>query len=80
MNGGYGFGGFGIFGMLFQIAIVVGVIFLILYLFQSVFKRNNSDSNYRPDEKTSLQILEERFSRGEIDEVEYKQKKKVLKE
>ncbi|WNF38792.1 SHOCT domain-containing protein [Bacillaceae bacterium IKA-2] len=80
MNGGYGFGVWGIFSMLFHIAIVVGVIYLIFYLFQSVFKRNTSDSNYRPNEKTSLQILEERFARGEIDEVEFKQKKKVLKE
>lgn len=80
MNGGYGFGGWGIFGMLFQLAIVVGVIYLVVYLFQSVFNRNNSTSNYRPEEKTILQILEERFARGEIDEEEYKQKKKILKE
>ena len=78
MTGGYGFGGWGIFGMFFQIAIMIGVIYLIVLLFQSLF--NSSNSNDRREGKTSLQILEERYARGEIDDEEFKQKKKVLKD
>lgn len=77
MNGlGYGFGLWGIFGMLFQLAIMVGVIYLIVSLFQSFSKPNNE----RQREKTSLQILEERYARGEIEDEEFMQKRKALKE
>ncbi len=79
MTGGYGlFGGWGIFGMFFQIAIMIGAIYLIVLLFQSLFSA--SESKGRSGTKTSLQILEERYARGEINDEEFKQKKKVLKD
>ncbi|MCT8139314.1 SHOCT domain-containing protein [Anaerobacillus sp. CMMVII] len=77
MAGGYGFGGLGILGMFFQIAMMLGFVFLIVYLFQS-FSRSN-DKKLSSGEKTSVQILEERYARGEIDDEEFKQKKIVLR-
>ncbi|UCZ53548.1 SHOCT domain-containing protein [Bacillus shivajii] len=71
---GVGFGGWGIFGMLFQIALLVGFVYLIVYLFQSFTRPKQNE------EKTSLQILEERYARGEISEEEFKTKKRILKD
>ncbi|MEJ2656165.1 MAG: SHOCT domain-containing protein [Desulfobacterales bacterium] len=75
MMGGYGMGWFGdIFMIVFWILILVGLIFLIRWLIQSTGrdKRNGSGSN------RSLEILKERYARGEIDKEEFESKKKDL--
>lgn len=77
MNGGYGFAGGGIFGIIISIVMVIGIVFLVGYLFVSFSRSNNN--NDRTEKKTSLQILEERYAHGEIGEEEFKQKKKTLK-
>ncbi|MGO4886553.1 SHOCT domain-containing protein [Anaerobacillus sp. MEB173] len=78
MNGIHGFGGWAIFGMLFQIAIIIGVVYLIVYLYQSTSRRDNNNLNDHHGQKTNLEILEERYVRGEIDEEEFIQKKRLL--
>jgi len=66
-----GFGGFfgGTFMLLFWVPVIVGVVFLIKYLAKSEVKSN---------EKTSLDILKERYAKGEINKEEFEQKKKDL--
>jgi putative membrane protein len=69
-----GFGGFGmIFGFIFFVAIVIGVIFLIVWL----VKR----SGYSVTDKTgarSLEILKERYAKGELTKEQYENMKKEL--
>ena len=69
-----GFGGFGmIFGFIFFVAIVIGVILLIVWLVRR--------SGYSVTEKTSihsLEILKERYAKGEITKEQYESMKKDL--
>lgn len=68
-----GWGGFGIFGwlfmLLFWLLVILGVVALIRYLAKSVSSRDN---------KTPLDILKERYARGEINKKEFEEKKKGL--
>lgn len=71
-------GGFGIFSIiwvLMWLTIIIGGIVLIVYLI-----RKSSDKQYKGTSNDAIQILQERFARGEIDEMEYKEKKRILEE
>lgn len=74
--GGWGWGmDFGwIFMILFWGLVILGIIGLVKWLSSS-----NSNTNLRPP-KTALEILEERYARGEIDRDEFEQKKHDLKQ
>lgn len=63
-------GGF-IFMMFFWVLIIIAVVYLV---------RNTSSPRRgeTPMEKTPLQILQERYAKGEIDKKEYEEKKKDL--
>ncbi len=85
--GGWGMGpgmmgnwGMGWFGMIFMIAfwvlIIVGLVFLIKWLIQST----GGDRKAIPSGAGALDILKERYARGEIDKTEYETKKKDLAE
>ena len=69
-----GFGGFGmIFGFIFFVAIVIGVILLIVWLVRR--------PGYNITEKTSahsLEILKERYAKGELTKEQYDNMKKEL--
>lgn len=73
--GGYG-GGFGIVDAFFSIFwLVVGIValvYLIRYLRHS--------KHFRSSEKSALDILKERYAKGEIDKAEFEEKKKALSE
>lgn len=72
--GGWGAGfGFGwIFMLLFWGLVVAGLIAIVKWLM------TGSGSGSPPAAKTPLQILEERYARGEIDRDEFEQKKRDL--
>jgi putative membrane protein len=62
----------GVFGMIIPIIIIAIVVFAIYKLFQ-----NNNTKNIGTRDN-SLDILNERFARGEINEEEYNSKKNAL--
>ena len=69
-SGGYGFFGMGWIMIIFWLVVITGVIGLIKWVF----------AEKRPEIKgeSALDILKERYAKGEINEDEYKQKKKDL--
>jgi putative membrane protein len=75
MMGGWGIGWFGgIFMIIFWVLVLVGLIFLIKWLIQST-NRVKSDAGRG---NSALEILKERYARGEIDTAEFEERKKVL--
>lgn len=76
--GGYGYGmmGFG-WGFLMMIVILVAVIFSIIALVRFLQRTSpNPSSNIG---NKAMEILNERYARGEISDEEYKRKKAELK-
>lgn len=61
--------------ILIQLAVILGVIFLI----KAIVKKNNENADGYGGSRGALRILDERFARGEIDEAEYIRKKDMLK-
>lgn len=76
MGWGMGFGG-GIFMILFWILIIIGIVALVKWL--AVSSGNNVGINAPPG-KTALEVLQERYARGEIDQEEYQVKKQDLEQ
>jgi putative membrane protein len=75
MMGGWGTGGFGgILMVVFWILILVGLIFLIRWLIQSTGRDKTTGSGGNG----ALEILKERYAKGEIDKEEFESKKKDL--
>jgi putative membrane protein len=75
MMGGYGMGWFGgILMIVFWILILVGLIFLIKWLIQSTSRDRTTGSGGN----RALEILKERYAKGEIDKEEFESKKKDL--
>ncbi len=75
--GGYGMGGFGgIFMIVFGILIIVGIIVLIRWMLHSSPSNRNGWQGQGGDR--SLDILRERYARGEINKEEFEQKKRDL--
>jgi len=72
-----GFGGFGVFGMIFSfvifIAIAIGVIFLIIWLVKRTGYSASNDTSSR-----SIEVLKERYAKGELTKEQYENMKKDL--
>ena len=66
----------GIFMIIFWVLIIVGVVFLIRWLVQST--KGHSNSGRIDSSSRALDILKERYARGEINKQEFEQKKKDL--
>jgi putative membrane protein len=73
--GGWGMGWFGgIFMIVFWILILVGLVFLIKWLIQSTSRGQAGGSS----SNRALEILKDRYARGDIDKSEFEEKRKVL--
>jgi|SRR5680860_367411 len=68
MGVGGGFMG-GFFMLLFWALVIIGIVYLIKYFFQNQSNRQS---------KTPLDILKERYAKGEIEKAEFEKKKKDL--
>lgn len=74
MNWGYGMGwGWSIIMIAFWIAVIVGIIFLIRWVVLSTDRRHETRSG-----DSALEILRNRYARGEINKEEFEEKKKDL--
>jgi putative membrane protein len=75
MMGDWGMGWFGgIFMIIFWILILVGLVFVIRWLIQATGKKENSvQSGSR-----AMEILKERYARGEIDKSQFEAMKRDL--
>ena len=60
----------GIFMILFWVMILIGAVYLIKYFMQT--------QDGKKEDKTALNILQERYAKGEINKKEFEQKKKDL--
>lgn len=70
MGGGYGFGGG--FMFLWWIVIIAAVVALVVWL------SNSGRMSTSRREKSALDILNERYAQGEIDDEEYQRRKREL--
>jgi len=70
-------GGHMLFGGFFMILFWAGLV-LLIFLAARWFADNPSGNEAAREEKTALEILAERFARGEIDKQEYEDRKKTL--
>ncbi len=70
MMGGYGFFGWG-FMILFWILVLFGIV----YLMRLISEKNETGK----EEKSAMDILKERYAKGEINKEEFEEKKKDLK-
>lgn len=71
---GWGFGGFGIFSILFWILIIVGIVIMLRGYIQK-------DSSEKPkSDESPLTILKKRYAKGEIDDETFKRMKKELED
>ena len=75
MMGNWGMGWFGmIFMMIFWVLVIVGLVFLIKWLIQTT----GSGKAAEQTGSRAVEILKERYARGEIDKAEFESKKKDL--
>jgi putative membrane protein len=75
MGGGYGGSWLGgILMVIFWIAVIIGIIFLIRWLVQST----GSGGHGARSEESAVDILKKRYARGEIDKKEFDARKKDL--
>ena len=61
--------------IIIQIAVVIGVTFLL----KKMIRKNNENANGFSSSREAMHILDERFANGEIDDAEYIRKREMLK-
>jgi len=76
MMGSWGMGGFGmLFMTVFWVLAIVGLIFVIKWLIQAATGQKGNVDN---KSSRAIEILKERFARGEIDKTEFEAKRELL--
>jgi putative membrane protein len=77
MMGGYGgYGGYGAFGMIIWVIILIAIVALVVWLVRSL--AGPSAQHMPPRRSAGLDVLEERYARGEISRDEYLETKRDL--
>lgn len=76
--GGWGMGFGFLFMILFWALVILGIVALVRWLMQESQARREQDGRALPRDKTPLEIVQERYARGEIDREEYEQKRRDL--
>ena len=76
---GYGWG-MGWFGMIFMIAFWALVIIALIFLVKWLIQATAGDKKIYAESNKALEILKERYARGEIDKTEFEAKKLDLKD
>lgn len=77
MMGGYGWGyGYGLLHMVVWVVVLIAIIAGAIWLVRSL--AGTGGSTARLQRSTGLDVLEERYARGEINRDEYLQKKKDI--
>ncbi|RJQ62950.1 MAG: SHOCT domain-containing protein [Desulfobacteraceae bacterium] len=78
MMDGWGMGGVGmIFMMIFWVLVIVGLVLLIKWLFDAT-RGEKFRSGGSPSGSRALDILKERYARGEIDKAEFESRRRDL--
>ena len=74
MNGAHGFWGGGFMGLI-ELGLILLLVFIVVMAIRGGSPRPPAD-----EAKTPLEILRERYARGEIDEETFERMKKALRE
>ncbi len=78
MMGGYGGYGYGPIGMIVWFVILIAIVALVVWLVRSLTGGGGMHHLAPPRRSGGLDVLEERYARGEINRDEYLQKKKDI--
>jgi putative membrane protein len=68
-----------IFGPLMMIVFIAAIVAVVVLMVRWLGGGSGADGRGRPGEKSPLDILEERFARGEIDKDEFEERRRVLR-
>ena len=79
-NGGWFGMIMGLLMMVFFVAAVVALVVAAMRWLQNRGSQQRSHPSAEPGTKTALDILKERFARGEIDKAEFEERRRVLKD
>lgn len=71
MDMGFGFFGGGIFMLIFWVLVIIGIVYLVKH-----FSENGKESEQKGN--SAVEILKERYAKGEITKEEFEQKRKEL--
>lgn len=74
MGGGgmMGYGGFGLIGLLFNLAIIIGIVVLVVWAVKR-FTSGATNWNQPSGNQSPREILQARYARGEITREQYQQ-------
>ncbi len=72
-GGGYGFG-YGLIHMVISIVVIIAIVFFVMWLVRTMSPAHHPGMR----RSSGLDVLEERYARGEINRDEYLQKKKDI--
>ncbi len=67
-------------GMIFGLIIMIVVLILIVLVVRWLVESGRGGGSHNPPGQTPLDILEERFAKGEIDKDEFEERRRVLGE